>query len=142
MPFRIVLAAAGLFLAAGTAALACAERPRPPRNLTDADLTAYASAAFDKRAMMFKRVALGRHRGLPVVAIHPCGDVCPTYTRRIVHYDIPLADCERRGGLVREMLMPRGPAVARQPFCVPAILAKPKPARPLSRLGRQLSRDA
>lgn len=75
--------------------------------------------------MMFKRVALGRHRGLPVVAIHPCGDVCPVYTRRIVHYDVPIADCARRGGIVREELIPRGPAVARQPFCVPAILARP-----------------
>jgi hypothetical protein len=129
MPFRILLAA-GLPLAAATAAAACGERPGAPRTLSDSDLAAYASASFDKRAMMFKRVALGRHRGLPVVAIHPCGDVCPVYTRRIVHYDVPLADCERRGGIVRQELMPRGPAVARQPFCVPATLARPQgPAR-------------
>jgi hypothetical protein len=125
MPPRILLAAAGLSLAAATAAAACGERPAPLRALSDSDLAAYASAPFDKRAMMFRRVALGRHRGLPVVAIHPCGDVCPVYTRRIVHYDVPLADCERRGGIVRQELMPRGPAVARQPFCVPAILARP-----------------
>ena len=121
MPSRILIAAAGLALA--TAAAACGDRPAPLRGLSDSDLKAYASATFDKRAMMFKRVALGRHRGLPVVAIHPCGDVCPVYTRRIVHYDIPAADCARRGGIVREELMPRGPAVARQPFCVPAVLA-------------------
>lgn len=125
MPSRILLAAAGLALAAATPAAACGNRPAPQRRLTDAQLKAYASAPFDKRAMMFKRVALGRHRGLPVVAIHPCGDVCPVYTRRIVHYDIPVADCVRRGGIVREELMPRGPAVARQPFCVPAVLAAP-----------------
>lgn len=126
----VLVAAAGLSLAAATAATACGERPAPPRKLSDADLVAYASAKFDKRAMMFKRVPLGRHRGLAVVAIHPCGDVCPVYTRRIVHYDIPLADCARRGGIVRDELIPRGPAVARQPFCVPAVLAGPKPARP------------
>jgi hypothetical protein len=125
MPSRILLAVAGLSLAAATAAAACGERPSSSRRLSDSDIAAYASARFDKRAMMFKRVALGRHRGLPVVAIHPCGDVCPVYTRRIVHYDIPVADCARRGGIVREELMPRGPAVARQPFCVPAILAGP-----------------
>lgn len=118
---RILLAAAGLSIA--TAAAACANPSVPKRNLSDADVAAYAAAPFDKRAMMFRRVALGRHRGLPVVAIHPCGDVCPAYTRRIVHYDVPVADCARRGGIVREKLMPRGPAVARRPFCVPAILA-------------------
>ena len=123
MPSRILFAAAGLSLAAATAAVACGEPPAPQRRLSDSDVAAYAAAAFDKRAMMFKRVALGRHRGLPVVAIHPCGDVCPVYTRRIVHYDVPVADCARRGGIVREKLMPRGPAVARQPFCLPAILA-------------------
>lgn len=127
MPSRILLAAAGLSLASATAAAACEDLSTPKRNLSDTAIAAYAAAAFDKRAMMFKRVALGRHRGLPVVAIHPCGDVCPVYTRRIVHYDIPVADCVRRGGTVRQELMPRGPAVARQAFCVPAILARPKP---------------
>lgn len=126
MPPRILLAAAGLFLAAATAAAACGERPGPLRKLSDSDIAAYAAAPFDKRAMMFKRVALGRHRGLPVVAIHPCGDVCPVYTRRIVHYEVALADCARRGGIVRQELMPRGPSVARQPFCVPAILDAPR----------------
>lgn len=126
MPSPILLAAAaGLSVAAATAAVACGQRPGPLRALTDSDVAAYASARFDKRAMMFKRVALGRHRGLPVVAIHPCGDVCPVYTRRIVHYDVPLADCGRRGGIVRQELMPMGPAMARKPFCVPAILAGP-----------------
>lgn len=125
MPSRILRTVAGLSLAGATAAAACGERPAPQRKLSDSDVAAYAAAPFDKRAMMFKRVALGRHRGLPVVAIHPCGDVCPVYTRRIVHYDVPVADCARRGGIVRRELMPRGPAVARQPFCVPAILARP-----------------
>jgi hypothetical protein len=124
MPSPFLLAAAGLSLAAATGAAACANLSAPKR-LSDSDIAAYASEKFDKGAMMFKRVALGRHRGLPVVAIHPCGDVCPVYTRRIVHYDVPIADCARRGGVVRQELMPRGPAVARQPFCVPAILARP-----------------
>jgi hypothetical protein len=124
MPSRILLAA-GLSLAAATAAEACVDLKGPQRRLSDSDILSYAAAKFDKRAMMFKRVALGRHRGMPVVAIHPCGDVCPVYTRRIVHYDVPVADCARRGGVVRDELMPRGPAVARQPFCVPAVLARP-----------------
>ena len=125
MPSPILLAAAGLSLAAATAAAACGDRPGPLRALTDSQIAAFASAPFDKKAMMFKRVPLGRHRGLPVVAIHPCGDVCPVYTRRIVHYDVPVSACARRGGIVREELMPNGPAVVRRPFCVPAILARP-----------------
>lgn len=129
MAIRILLAAAGLALAAATAAVACGTPPASLRRLSDSDISAYAAAPFDKRAMMFKRIALGRHRGLAVVAIHPCGDVCPAYTRRIVHYDVPVADCVRRGGVVREQLMPRGPAVARVPFCLPAVLAGPAPAR-------------
>ncbi len=129
MPTR-TFAAALLSLAAATAASACGERPASLRRLSDSDLVAYASAPFDKQAMMFKRVELGRHRGLAVVAIHPCGDVCPVYTRRIVHYDIPVADCARRGGIVREELIPSGPAVVRRPFCLPAVLARPKPPAP------------
>src|SRR5688572_8723974 len=109
MPSRILLAAAGLSLAAAPATAAFGKPPAAQRKLGDSEIAAYAAAKFDKRAMMFKRVALGRHRGLPVVAIHPCGDVCPVYTRRIVHYDVPLAECARRGGIVREELMPRGP---------------------------------
>lgn len=129
MPSRMLPAAAGLSLAAASAAVACGERPGPNGNLSDSDIAAYAGASFDKRATMFRRVALGRHRGLPVVAIHPCGDVCPVYTRRIVHYDVPVADCVRRGGVVQERPMPRGPAVARVPFCVPAVLAEAAGAR-------------
>lgn len=128
MPSQILLVAAGITLAAATAATACGGQSPAQRKLSDSDIAAYAAAPFDKGAMMFKRVALGRHRGLPVVAIHPCGDVCPVYTRRIVHYDLPLADCVRRGGVVREQLMPRGPSVARVPFCLPAVLAGPAPA--------------
>ena len=130
MRHRILLAAAGFSIAIAASAPACGGRPGPVRKLTDSDIAAYASAEFDKRAMMFRRVALGRHRGLPVVAIHPCGDVCPVYTRRIVHYDIPISACAARGGIVRQYLMPRGPAVARQPFCVPAILAGEGATRP------------
>ena len=131
MPFRTLLrAAAGLSMAIAAPAAAFQDRPPPQRRLSDSDVAAYAAAKFDKKAMMFKRVALGRHRGLPVVAIHPCGDVCPVYTRRIVHYDIPVSSCAARGGVVREELTPRGPAVARQAFCVPAILAAPAAPKP------------
>ncbi|HEX8225342.1 MAG TPA: hypothetical protein VF605_16125 [Allosphingosinicella sp.] len=113
-------------LAVPPAAPAAAEqRPSPPlRRLTDNDLLRHAAAPFDKRAMMFKRVVLGRHRGHAVVAIHPCGDVCPQYTRRIVHYDLAPERCAAAGGVVVEELVPVAIAVRRQPYCKPAVLAR------------------
>jgi hypothetical protein len=74
--------------------------------------------------MMFRRIVLGRHHGVPVVADHPCGDVCPQYTRRIVHYDLPPERCAETGGVVVEELVPRGIAVRRMPYCEPAVLAR------------------
>ncbi|HEX3405713.1 MAG TPA: hypothetical protein VHS81_00625, partial [Caulobacteraceae bacterium] len=77
------------------------------RQLTDADLTAYAAKPFDKAAMMFKRVALGLHHGALVVADFPCGDVCPNYTVRIIHYDVsPGPACARLGGIVETRSVP------------------------------------
>ena len=97
------------------------------RQLTDADLTAYAAKPFDKRAMMFHRVALGRHHGALVVADFPCGDVCPDYTVRIIHYDAaPGPACARIGGISQTRNIPQGIAVHTESFCVPAVLAKAK----------------
>lgn len=113
-------------LALSAAAPAAAEqRPGPPlRRLTDNDLLRLAAAPFDKRAMMFKRVVLGRHRAHTVVAIHPCGDVCPQYTRRIIHYDLAPERCAQAGGVVVEELVPVAISVQRKPYCKPAVLAR------------------
>ena len=96
----------------------------PTRTLTDGDIAAYAAQPFDKRAMMFKHVVLGLHHGVQVSADFPCGDICPDYTRRIIHYD--LADgspCASVGGLDVKELIPRGPAVFPQTFCEPKAAA-------------------
>jgi hypothetical protein len=118
------LAALALAALALQPALAEQRPSQPLQRLTDNDLLRLAAAPFDKRAMMFKRVVLGRHRGHPVVAIHPCGDVCPQYTRRIIHYDLAPERCAQAGGMVVEELVPMGPAVRRKPFCKPAVLAR------------------
>jgi hypothetical protein len=107
--------------------LAAAARPTPERRLSDRDLRRYAAARFDKRALMFRRIVLGRHHGTLVVADHPCGDVCPQYTRRIVHYDVPPELCAGAGGIVEEVMVPSGIAVTRKRFCVPRVLAKAVP---------------
>src|SRR5579862_2940567 len=76
------------------------------RPLTDADLVAYAARPFNKAAMMFHRVALGRHDGAPVVADFICGDVCPDYTVQIVHYDVPPGPaCARIGGVTQARMI-------------------------------------
>lgn len=124
---RLPLAALALAaLALPPAAPAAAEqRPAPPlRRLTDNDLLRLAAAPFDRRAMMFRRLVLGRHRGFAVVADHPCGDVCPQYTRRIIHYDLAPERCAAAGGVVVEELVPMSIAVRRKPFCKPAVLAR------------------
>jgi hypothetical protein len=121
-----------IFVVALVAISGPAEACRPPaaaKRLSDADLLRYAAAPFDKRKMMFKREVVGRHRGTLVVASHPCGDVCPAYTRRIVHYDVDVAACGRVGGVVADEFVPRGPAVMRQAFCKPAVLVQPTDKR-------------
>jgi hypothetical protein len=111
-----------VLLAAALAAPAFAAAP--VRELSDADLVAYAARPFDKGAMMFKRVALGMHHGALVVADFPCGDLCPNYTVRIIHYDAaPGPVCARAGGVVVTRSVPVSIAVTSQSFCVPAVLA-------------------
>jgi hypothetical protein len=97
------------------------------RRLSDHDIAAYAARPFDKRAMMFKHVLLGRRHGATVSADFACGDICPDDTRRIIHYDLAEgATCASVGGTEVSELIPRGPAVMPQTFCEPTVIAKPR----------------
>jgi len=104
--------------------------PAKLRHVSDVQLLRFADTKFDKRKMMFRHEIVGVHRGTLVVADYPCGDVCPAYTRRIIHYDVVAADCSRTGGSVVSELVPRGPAVAKRDYCEPAVLA----GRPANRI--------
>jgi len=106
-----------------------AEAASKPRRISDAQLIRYAATSFDKRKKMFTREVVGLHRNLLVVADYPCGDVCPTYTRRIIRYDVPLADCARKGGVVVSERIVRGIGLASIEVCKPAVLAR-APAQP------------
>jgi hypothetical protein len=109
------------------AAASTARSAQAPRALTDADLVAYAAKPYDKAAMMFHHVPLGLHHGALVVADFPCGDLCPDYTRRIIHYDLaPGPACAKAGGVVEMRGVPAGIAMTETAFCVPAVL-KGKP---------------
>lgn len=118
LPIWLALAA----MAGGAAAAAAT--PAKVRRIGDAELVRFAASKFNKAEMMSKRQVVGLHRGTLVVADYPCGDVCPTYTRRIVHYDVPVGDCARVRGAVAWETVPRGPAATRQAFCEPAILIR------------------
>jgi hypothetical protein len=111
-------------------ALSAAFAPAPAatlhhvRRLSDADLVRFAASPFDARKMMFSHQLVGIHRGIRVVADYPCGDVCPHYTRRIIRYDVALADCARVGGIIRSEKIVRGIGVATIDVCKPAVLAR------------------
>lgn len=91
--------------------------------LDDAALRAYAARPYDKAAMMHTTVDLGRHHGVSVVAEFPCSDVCPQYTVRIIHYQLPDGvACESVGGVEREVLMPVAITVRPRSFCFPKVL--------------------
>jgi hypothetical protein len=124
LPFLV----AALACAAAAPAAAPPAGPQKARRIGDAELLRYAASGFDKRKMMFKRDTLGLHRGTLVVADFPCSDVCPIYTRRIIHYDVAPPDCARVGGMVVAETYPLGIAVTKRDFCEPTVLAK-RPSR-------------
>jgi hypothetical protein len=120
LPFAALVPA----LLAAVPSAPAAAKPLP--RLTDRDVVRLAAAPFDKRKLMFRRLVLGRHDGLALVADHPCGDVCPAATRRIIHYDLAPERCAKAGGVVVEELVPAGIAVRRKPYCEPKVLARGK----------------
>jgi hypothetical protein len=98
-------------------ATACAGTPV---QMDAAALQAWAGQPWDKAALMNTTVALGRYRNVPVVAEFPCSDVCPQYTVRIIHYQLPPeASCASVGGVEKEVLVPIAITVRPKTFCIP-----------------------
>jgi hypothetical protein len=122
MPLIVALMALGF---------AASPPARPPR-IGDAGLLRFARSRFDPYQRADRIRVLGLHRGTPVVVDYPCGDVCPAYTKRIVHYDVPPEACGRVGGTIVNELIPRGPAVMPRPYCEPSVIVgiKPRPSSP------------
>ena len=100
-------------------------RPGAGPLLTDADIAAYAARPWDKAAMKDLHILLGFHNGGRVVVDFPCGDVCPDYTTRIIHYAVaPGPGCGGLGGVLRYADVPTGLPANRRAFCVPALLGR------------------
>lgn len=82
-------------------------------------LKEYTAEKFDKREMMHKTIVLGAYKDTKVVAEHPCSDMCPDYTIRIVRYDIDLNNCDKIAGTKKVFNVPIGIAVMLKEYCVP-----------------------
>ena len=109
----VLMAIAGV----GIGATACAA---VPAQMDAAALQAYAGKPWDKATLMNTTVELGRYQNVPVVAEFPCSDVCPQYTVRIIHYQLPPdASCASVGGVEKKVLVPVAIAVMLKTFCIP-----------------------
>jgi hypothetical protein len=93
------------------------------RAISDAELLDYATDPYDRAKMMGQRIVLGLNHDTRVIAIFPCSDVCPHYTRRVIHYDVPLARCAEVSGVEKMVPVPYAIAMIMRPFCIPKVLA-------------------
>lgn len=110
-------ATAAFFLLASAG---CAVRADESAQLNAAALQARAAKPWDKASLMHTTVPFGSYHGVPVVADHPCSDVCPQYTVRIIHYQLPAdASCASVGGVEKQVLVPIAIAVRLKTFCIP-----------------------
>jgi len=94
--------------------------------LSDGDLVGFAKKYHGSRkfdAYPKSGAVIGTQRGTKVVAEVRCSDICPDYTRMVIHYGVkPGADCKAAGGRDVQVLMPFAIAVRSETFCVPAAL--------------------
>ncbi|MDE2182154.1 MAG: hypothetical protein KGJ78_03955 [Alphaproteobacteria bacterium] len=90
--------------------------------LTDGQLVSRAAAVFAVKQVPADPV-LGIHHGIRVIVDIRCGDICPAYTVRIIHYDMPAgAECTKMGADIATVMVPRSIAVGQENFCVPHVL--------------------
>ena len=89
--------------------------------LTNSDIESYMATGFNKSKMAFKTVILGVHNGFHVIAEHPCADVCPNHTVRVVRYDVPLSNCSNAKGIIVKHTIPYGIGTKQVDYCVPNV---------------------
>ena len=92
------------------------------RQLSDSELLTFATTAYDKSEKMNTREALGQHNKMIVVAEYPCGDICPYYTKRIIHYDISIENCSEIIGVQKDISIFKGRSGRIKSYCIPNIL--------------------
>lgn len=97
-----------------------AERLAP---IGDAALREFARRPFDPMSDRTRWPrTLGTHHGVPVIVSYTCSDLCPDYTKRIVRYNLlPGPECERAGGISKNIVVPRGIGVGLRRYCIPSV---------------------
>ena len=94
------------------------------QTLTDDQLVAKATAVFANKDGPVEPL-LGTHHGARVVVLVACGDICPAYTVRVIHYDkSETKTCAQLGGHDVSVIVPHGIAAGPEGFCVPDPLYK------------------
>lgn len=103
--------------------LLSSEDALPP--IDDAAVLAFVKKPFDPRSGGRRHDwprTLGMLRGVPVVISYTCSDLCPEYTRRIVRYNVTAGpECDRVGGISKDIVVPRGIGVGKARYCIPAV---------------------
>lgn len=90
--------------------------------VSDSDLISRAEAVLASKEAPADRI-LGIHHGLPVLIDIRCGDVCPAYTVRILHYPGQAeAACAQTGGDIATVDVPKSITYGPEKFCIPHIL--------------------
>jgi hypothetical protein len=90
--------------------------------LSDSDLIRLAAQSYDKSRMMNKSNLVGSHRGTAVRVDYFCGDICPDYTTKVIHYDAAPGACPKESGEVLHVGVPGAASVMLRPFCFPRVL--------------------
>jgi hypothetical protein len=113
-----------LIIATAALAMGCVPSASGPKPITDADIVALASKPFKPpEDRIPDTYVLGIHNGTKVIVEFRCGDVCPQYTSRHIHYDVePGPACDKIGGRKRTETLVQGIGLVRKDFCVPAVL--------------------
>lgn len=91
--------------------------------ISDQELLKYATTPYDKETKMNTEETLGFHNGQKVKVIYPCGDLCPSYKKRIVFYELKIERCTSTIGVRKEINFFRGRAGKTETFCLPVIIA-------------------
>ena len=91
--------------------------------LTNNRILKFAMEPYAKSAKMNTTEILGTHNKNILQVIYPCGDICPDYTKRIIHYKIEMKNCKNIGGIIKKKRIVRGRASNIESFCVPVVIA-------------------
>jgi hypothetical protein len=90
--------------------------------LSDRKILSFAKSSYEQREKMHTVEILGYQNGAKIIVEYPCSDLCPAYTKRIIHYDVDVENCAEVDGMVKKISVPFGIAFGPKEFCIPKVL--------------------